>query len=376
LPLFFRGGGPYKGRMTLFPGWGRRFAATMNENKGGPWGPSGGGGDGSGDGGGDDKGGGPRSPWGQPPRRRRPVGVTPNLGSIDDFIKKSRERFGGRFPYQEGKPYWFYGLAIVLLLWLVSTSFHRVGPQEQGVVTLFGKYSRTVGPGVNFTLPWPVESMEKVDGQIQSIAIGASGGQENLILTGDENIIDVAYTVRWKVRDPQLYLFSVQDPQATIQQVAESAMRAAVATVTLDEAIGVGRSAIENRVQLLMQQVLDRYGAGVQIEGVSIRQSDPPEQVNDAFKAVTAAQQDAQSYTNQARGYAQQVTAQAQGEAAAFDKVYAQYKLAPEVTRRRMYYETMERVLSKVDKTIVEAPGVVPYLPLPEARAKPEGDQR
>src|SRR4051794_9159423 len=119
--------------MTRFLGWGRSFAAMMNENKGGPWGPSGGGGDGSGDGGGDDKGGGPRSPWSQPPRRRRPVGVTPNLGSIDDFIKKSRERFGGRFPYQEGKPYWLYGVAIVLLLWLVFTSFHRVGPQEQGV---------------------------------------------------------------------------------------------------------------------------------------------------------------------------------------------------------------------------------------------------
>jgi membrane protease subunit HflK len=363
--------------MTRFLGWGRGLAATMNENKGGPWGPSGGG-DGSGDGGGDDKGGGPRSPWGQPPRRRRPVGVTPNLGSIDDFIKKSRERFGGRFPYQEGKPYWLYGVAVVLLLWLVFTSFHQVGPQKQGVVTLFGKYSRTVGPGVNLTLPWPIESMEKVDGQIRLLDIGASGGsQENLILTGDENIIDLAYTVRWKVRDPQLYLFSVKDPDATIQQVAESAMRAAVATVTLDEAIGVGRSAIEGRVQLLMQQVLDRYGAGVQIEGVSIRQSDPPEQVNDAFKAVTAAQQDAQSYTNQARGYAQQVTAQAQGEAAAFDKVYAQYKLAPDVTRRRMYYDTMERVLSKVDKTVIEAPGVVPYLPLPETRAKPaEGDQR
>jgi membrane protease subunit HflK len=303
--------------------------------------------------------------------------VTPGIASIDDFLKKSRERFGGRFPYQDGKPYWLYGLGVILLLWIVFTSFHRVGPQEQGVVTLFGKYSRTVGSGINFTLPSPIESMQKVDGQIRSLAIGAtSGGQENLILTGDENIIDVAYTVRWRVRDPQLFLFSVQNPEATIQQVAESAMRASVATVTLDDAIGAGRGLIENRVQLLTQQVLDRYGAGVQIEGVSIRQSDPPEQVNDAFKAVTAAQQDAQSYTNQARGYAQQVTAQAQGEAAAFDKVYAQYKLAPEVTRRRMYYETMERVLAKVDKTIIEAPGVVPYLPLPEARAKPAGGEQ
>jgi membrane protease subunit HflK len=364
--------------MIRIPGDRPSPAATMNENKGGPWGPSSNGGEGGGDGGGDSGNGGPRSPWGQPPRRRRPTGVTPNIGSLDDLLKKGRERFGGRFPYQEGKPYWLYGLGIVLLLWLVFTSFHRVGPQEQGVVTLFGKYSRTVGPGINFTLPAPIESMERVDSQIHAIDIGeSSGGQENLILTGDENIINLAYTVRWKVRDPQLYLFNVDDPEATIQQVAESAMRATVATVTLDEAIGVGRSDIESRVQVLMQQVLDRYGAGVQIEGVSIRQSDPPDKVNDAFKAVTAAQQDAVSYINQAKGYAQQVTAHAQGEAAAFDKVYAQYKLAPEVTRRRMYYETMERVLSKVDKTIVEAPGVVPYLPLPETRPKPpEGDQK
>jgi len=362
--------------MRAIWGWGARLAGSWSENKGGPWGPSGDGGPG-GDGGGE--GDGPRSPWGQPPRRRRPPGSPANISSIEDFLKKGRERFGGgRFPPQDRRPYWAYGLAIFLLLWLIFTSFHRVGPQEEGVVTLFGRYSRTVGPGINFTLPLPIESLQRVDTQIRSMDIGAGGGeQENLILTGDENIIDLAYTIRWKVRDPALYLFSVEDPEATIRQVAESAMRASVATVSLDDAIGAGRGEIENRVQALTQQVLDRYGAGVQIQGVSIRQSDPPDKVNDAFKAVTAAQQEAQSYINQARGYAQQVTAHAQGEAAAFDKVYAQYKLAPEVTRRRMYYETMERVLSKVDKTVVEAPGVVPYLPLPNARSKaPEGEQR
>jgi membrane protease subunit HflK len=350
----------------------------MNENKGGPWGPSGSGGGGGGDGGGDG-GNGPRSPWGQPPRRRRTPGVGPNIASLDDLLKKGRERFGGRFPYQEGKPYWLYGLGVFLLLWLLFTSFHRIGPQEEGVVTTLGKYSRTVGPGINFTLPWPIESMEAVDQQIRPIAIGGgTGGDENLILTGDENIVNVAYTVRWRVRDPQLYLFSIQDQEGTIREVAESAMRAVMATVTLDDAMGGGRNDIENRVQHLMQQVLDRYRAGVQIEGVSIRQSDPPEKVNDAFKAVTSAQQEAASYTNNAQAYAQQVTQNAQGEAAAFDKVYAQYKLAPDVTRRRMYYDTMERVLSKVDKTIVEAPGVVSYLPLPAVRGQQpaQGEQK
>src|SRR5579875_884326 len=126
-------------------GRGRASAATMNENKGGPWGPSGNG-DGGGDGG--DQGGGPRSPWGQPPRRRRPAGPS-NITSLDDLLKKSRERFGGRFPYQEDKPYWLYALGVIVLLWLVFTCFHRVGAQEEGVVSMFGKYSRTVGPGVN-----------------------------------------------------------------------------------------------------------------------------------------------------------------------------------------------------------------------------------
>jgi membrane protease subunit HflK len=143
-----------------------------------------------------------------------------------------------------------------------------------------------------------------------------------------------------------------------------------VAGVSLDEAIGAGRSEIEQRVQQVMQQLLNDYQAGVRVQGIAIKQSDPPAAVTDAFKDVTAAQQEAQSYVNKARAYALQLTAKAQGEAAAFDKVYVQYKLSPEVTRRRMYYETMERVLSKVDKTVVEAPGVTPYLALPEVQKR------
>jgi membrane protease subunit HflK len=132
--------------------------------------------------------------------------------------------------------------------------------------------------------------------------------------------------------------------------------------------MGDKRSEIEAKVVDGMQRVLDAYHSGIQIQGVAVQQADPPAEVNDAFKEVTAAQQDAKSYVNQANAYALQITAKAQGEAAAFDKVYTQYKLAPEVTRRRMYYETMEQVLSKVDKTIVEAPGVTPYLPLPQVQ--------
>jgi membrane protease subunit HflK len=203
--------------------------------------------------------------------------------------------------------------------------------------------------------------------EIQIIDIGSTEeDRQNLVLTGDQNIIDLAYSVRWNIRDPQLYRFQLADPDATIREVAESAMRAAIANVNLDEALGSGRQGVEQEVERRMQAILDGYRSGVKVQGVAIKQADPPAEVNEAFKAVSAAQQEAQTDLNQARSYAQQLTARAQGEAAAFDKVYEQYRLAPEVTRRRMYYETMETVLSRVDKTIVESGNIVPYLPLPD----------
>ncbi len=358
MPLFFRPADPYKGSMIRLSGWGARLGAMLNENKGGPWGTGGGGGSGGG--------GGPRNPWGQPPRRPQPGGG--NITSLDEFLRKSKARFGGGFPQQDGRPYWLYGLGIALLLWLLFTSVHRIGPQEAGVLTRFGSYVSTMRPGITFSLPSPIDRVQKVDVQeIRTIDIGSTDrAVENLILTGDQNIIDLAYSVRWNISDPELYLFQIKDPEETIREIAESAMRAVVAGVTLDEAIGAGRSAIEQRVEQVMQQLLNDYRAGVRVQGVAIKQSDPPAAVNDAFKEVSAAQQQAQSYINDARAYALQLTAKAQGEAAAFDKVYIQYKAAPEVTRRRMYYETMEKVLSRVDKTVVEAPGVTPYLALPE----------
>jgi len=351
--------------MSRIVRWGARFGGLFNDNKGGPWGGGGSdGGDGSG---------GPRNPWGQQPKRRKPP--TPgNLGSLDEFLKKSRERFGDRFPTPGagGKPYWLYGLAVVALLWVLFTSFHVIGQQERGVITRFGRYAGTLQPGIGTTFPLPIDRVQTIDvSEIRPIDIGsADPSSDNLILTRDENLVDMAYQVRWNIKDPEQFLFQMRDPEVTIGEVAQSAMRAVLADVTLDEAIGQGRADIGDRASAIMQQVLDRYGTGVAIQGVSIKQSDPPAPVLNAFKEVSAAQQDAQSYINQARAYALQLTAKAQGEAAAFDKVYVQYKLAPEVTRRRMYYETMEDVLSKVDKTIIEAPGVTPYLPLPEVRGR------
>jgi membrane protease subunit HflK len=367
---------------------GGRSGALMNENRGSPWGGgggasggsggSGGGGNaggGSGGGGGDDDGtggGGPRTPWGQGPGPRKPGRGTGNVTSFDDFLKKSRDRFGGRFPSGDGRPYWLYGLIAFLLIWVLFTSIHRIGPRERGVVTVFGVYSTTLQPGARLSWPAPIARVQKIDvDNIREFTIPGGDG-ENLILTGDQNVIDLTYSVRWRVqRDrAQFYAFQLQDPEGTIRELAESAMRAVVSRMTLEEAIGSGRSDIENRVQQTMQDLLNDYRAGVEIQGVAVNRSAPPGPVNPAFLEVSAAQQQAQSYINDARAYALQLTARAEGEAAAFQKVYAEYRAAPEVTRRRMYYETMEKILSRIDSTIIEAPGVTPYLPLPELQRR------
>ena len=359
--------------MIRFFGWGARKGPMLSDNRG-PWG------------GGDDEGGsggGPRNPWG--PRGRKPGKESGDVTSLDEFLRRSRDRFGGGFGggfggLGGGRPYWLYGLIAFIALWIAFTSIHQISPRQRGVVTVFGAYYSTLRPGIGFSLPYPFGGVDKLDvEEIRTITI-PTGRTENLILTGDQNVIDLAYSVRWNIKNPEFYLFQIANPDVTISEVAESAMRAAVARVSLDDAIGAGRSDIEQRVETTMQQVLDAYGAGVRIRGVAISQSAPPRAVNDAFLEVSAAQQQAQSYMNAARAYATQQTAAAQGAAAAFERVYAEYRAAPEVTRRRMYYETMERVLSRVDTTIVEAPGVTPYLALPEiqrrqapAAAQPQG---
>ncbi|MBV2146778.1 FtsH protease activity modulator HflK [Sphingobium sp. AS12] len=343
----------------------------------GPWGGKSDGPDGN-DGKGQGGDGGPRNPWTQP---SRPTGQK-GPSAIDELLRRGRESFGqgggggggfgGLPPRANGKALWPAAVALLVILWLVMTSFHRVGPQERGVVTFLGKYSRTLSPGISLTMPAPFETVSTVDvEEIRTIDVGSTNAEsENLVLTGDQNIIDLAYSVRWNIRNPELYLFQLSDPDAAVREVAESAMRSVLASVSLDDALGAGRTAIEQQVEQRMQEILDGYRSGIRIQGVAIKQADPPSAVNDAFKAVSAAQQTAQTYLNEARAAAQQVTAKAQGEAASFDKVYEQYRLSPDVTRRRMYYETMEGVLSNVDKTIVEGGNVTPYLPLPEIKRR------
>lgn len=359
--------------MSSFLGWGDRLRGLFTDTKG-PWGPGGGGEEPPVD---DDRSGGP---WGEPSGRGgRGIGGR-SVAPLDELLRRGRMRFGGGrggggLPGRPDRSLILWAIIAVGAIWLVFTSMHSIAPGQRGVVTRFGRYSYTLGPGVGFTLPAPVDRVQKVDVEsIRSIDLGSQSG-EDLMLTGDQNLLNIAYSVRWNIRAPELYLFQLSQPEETIRQVAESAMRAVIAEVTLQDAMGDKRSEIEAQVAERMQRVLDGYRSGVEIQGVAIQQADPPTEVNDAFKEVTAAQQDAKSYINQANAYALQLTAKAQGEAAAFDKVYEQYKLAPDVTRRRMYYETMEQVLSKVNKTIVEAPGVTPYLPLPQVQKDQQSQQ-
>lgn len=387
-PLFFVSAIPISISMRGFGGFGNWLPMAGGRS---PWGSKGSGGDG-GDPPGAEPGGegetpagdppgrgpGPRNPWlpgGQetaPPRRS---------ASIDDIFRPRRGGGGGGggfggfpgLPQRPGGKSWLpIAVGAVALAWLGLSSYHQLGSSEQGVVTTFGRYSETIGPGGNFTLPWPIQSVKVVD--VASIKRDSipSTDTENLMLTSDLALVDFSYLVRWNIKNLKLYTFQLKDPKDTVDEVAEAAMRASVAEVPLNSVMGgSGRAEIEQRVRQRMQAVLDAYRSGIQVLGVDIKKADPPDKVNDAFAKVTAAQNDAQRDMNNAQAWAQQVLARAQAEAGAFDKVYAQYKLAPEVTRRRMYYETMERVLSNNDKVIVEEKnGVVPYLPLPQVQPK------
>jgi membrane protease subunit HflK len=353
--------------MSFLQRWFARPRILSIDTPKGPWGGGGDGGEGGG-------GGGPRNPWSVPPGgRKAPQRPT----ALDEFLRKAKASGGGG----GGNPFanlpggganarnlWLIGAGILLVVWLVFTSFHNIAPQQRAVVTYFGRYGGMLEPGIQLTAPAPFASVQKVDVSAIREEVFPAGGGENLVLTRDRNVVDLAYQVRWTIADPQDFIFQLAEPQETVRATAESAVREAVANVTLDEAIGPGRSGVESQVQIRMQQILDEYNSGIRIQGVAIRQADPPEAVNDAFKGVTAAQQYVSTLRNQAQAYAQQKLALAQGEAASFNAYYEQYKLAPEVTRRRMYYETMEAVLAKTDKTIVETPGVTPYLPLDRGR--------
>ncbi len=359
----------------------RQFFGSILQMTKSPWGSGPGkGDDDGGKGGGDGKRPGPRNPWVTPDpidinRGRKPRGPS----ALDELLRKGRGGFGGggsggggQFDLGDSAKFWKWGVLAAAVLWVIFSSFHIVPPEKEGVVTRLGSYSRTVGPGVKFTWPAPIERIRLEDVRaIRTMAVGSPNAtDENFVLTRDQSLVDLAYEVRWSVRDPELFIFQLADPEGTIREVAESSMRATVANFNLTDAIGPGRVEIEAQVQQRMQELLNQYRAGVAIQGIAIRQADPPSQVDDAFKEVTAALQERESAINLSRAYQQQVLERARGDTAAFDQIYEQYRLAPGVTRKRLYYETMENVLSNVDKTVVEARGVTPYLPLNEVQKR------
>lgn len=325
---------------------------------------------------------GPKNPWHQgsdqgPPRRS---------ASIEDIFRGRTggggsgggggRGFPGLPPRADGKS-WLPRIAgLAALLWIGFTSTHVIGQKEKAIVTTFGKYSRTLEAGVQFTLPWPLESVRSRDVTTIVLTKIPDSDAENLILTSDANLVDLSYQVRWQVRDLKQYSFELPDPEATIQEVAEAAMRASVAEMPLNAVWGgSGRGELQDNVRRRMQAILDAYRAGVNVVGVEVNRADPPNKVAEAFQKVNIAQQDAQRTISQAEGWAQARVAQARGDAEQFDKVYDQYKLAPEVTKRRLYYETMENVLAANDKVVVEAGGVTSYLPLPEVRRSAPANQ-
>jgi membrane protease subunit HflK len=372
---------------------------------GGPWG-----------GGGGPWGGGPRGGNGQGPRGRGPQ--PPN---IEELLRKSQDQFRRIVPggFGSGKGFALVGIALVLL-WL-ATGIYRVLPDEVGVVLRFGKYTRTAQPGLNYHLPAPIEAVLKPKvTRVNRVEVGfragdgtsaARGGgratpqvaEEALMLTGDENIIDVNFSVFWVINDATKYLFNIRAPEQTVKAVAESAMREVIGRAPITNALAGSRGQIETDVLKLIQQVLDGYGAGVTITQVQLQKVDPPEQVIDAFRDVQRARADqerarneAEAYRNdilprargesvrlvqEAEAYKQEVVAHSQGDAERFLSVYDAYKVAPDVTTRRLYLETMEEIFKGTNKVIIDraaegAGGVVPYLPLPELARRPPPQQQ
>ena len=368
---------------------------------GGPWGSGGG------QGGGNDN---DRDPNRRPGRR---PGEGSPIPEIEDIMKKGSEQLrvlmGGRGPGGRGPqgsrpqgPGFSKGPIGLALLGLVAAwawgSFYTVQQNERSIELMFGKYHKTGNPGLNFA-PWPVVTAEVIpvtDERTTELGTGRGGDMDSgLMLTRDQNIVDIEYQVVWNISDPAKYLFNLADPEDTIRAVSESAMRDIIARSELAPILNRDRGAIASDLRQAVQATLDSYNAGMNVIRVNFDKADPPQEVIDSFREVQAAQQERDRLEKEADAYANRVLANARGEAAAvieraeayraqavnsaegeaarFNSVYDEYVKAPEVTRRRMYLETMERVLGGANKVILDGgpngSGVVPYLPLDQLRS-------
>lgn len=357
--------------------------SNQNGGGGGPWG--GGGGNNQG-------------PWGQGPNRPRGGGGGGNQPpDLEDLIRRGQDRLKNVVPggFNGGV---FVIIALVIAAFWAVQAVYTVQPDERGVELRFGKpKSELAMPGLHFHL-WPIEQVEivKVTEQQQNVGSRASASNPSagLMLSGDQNIVSVQFSVLYTVSDPQAYLFKLEDPAQTLQQVSESAMREVVGRRPAQDVFRDNREEISTQVRAIIQGTMDNYGAGIAINAVPIEDAAPPREVAEAFEEVQRAQQDedrfveeANQYSNQrlgqARGQAAQireeaaayknrVVNEAEGEAARFVSIYDEYRKAPDVTRQRIYLETMENVLRNSNKIIIdEKQGVVPYLPLNELTRQP-----
>jgi modulator of FtsH protease HflK len=350
-------------------------------------------------------------PWGGPPRGGNgptPRGRGPQPPNIEDLLRRGQDQFRKLMPGGVGSGRGIvYIVLAVIALWL-ATGFYRVQPDEQGVVLRFGRYVYKTDPGLHWRWPSPIESVQtpkvtrvnRLEVGFRSGAegtVGRGGGarqvpEEALMLTGDENIVDINFTVFWVINDATRYLFNIKNPEATVKAVAESAVREVVGRTPIAAALAEGRGKIENDTQKLLQEILDSYGGGITVTQVQLQKVDPPAPVIDAFRDVQRARADqerkrneAEAYRNSilpvARGeavrlvqeseaYKAQVVAEAQGEAERFLSVYNSYLTAQDVTTTRLYIETMQDILRGASKIVIDksaqSSGVIPYLPLPE----------
>jgi len=351
-----------------------------------------------------------QSPWGSPPGGGGNGGFKrgPTPPDIDEIVRKIQNTINRFMGGGKGgsKPILF-GLIVLSILWALS-GLYRVLPDEQGVVLRFGKFVNTTQPGLNYHMPYPIETAltPKVT-KVNRIDIGfrserdsgfTSGGvadvpEESLMLTGDENIVNIDFSVFWVIKDAGKYLFKIQDPQGTVKAAAETAMREVIARSNIQPILTEGRSVIETDTEIIIQEILDEYNSGIQITQVQTQKADPPDQVIDAFRDVQAARADMERSKNEAEAYAndviprargeaakilqaaeaykKEVVAKAEGEASRFLSIYNEYAKAKQVTQERMFLETMEKVLADINKIIIDknaGSGVVPYLPLQELK--------
>jgi membrane protease subunit HflK len=362
----------------------------------------------NGGGGGGWKGGG-GGPWGQGPSG----GGSPDL---EDLLKRGQDRLKKAMPGGSGMSGGFISLLILigLVFFGAYASVVVIQPDEQGVILRFGRYARQVEPGLHFRWPYPVEEVFKPKvKQINQVVItgirennsspfGGSSSRspnENLIITGDENIVHVAFNLQWVIKDAASYEFHIEDPEGTVRNVAESTMRDVIGQNDFALAVTKDRKKIADAVAVQMQRVLDNYESGIRINKVQVDKVVPPRAVNDAFLEVQTAKADQQRLVNEAeadanrvvpvargaaqkilqeaQAYKEQAVAEAKGRTGRFLKVYEQYAKAPDVTRKRMFLETMERVLRNTQKIIIDdrTTGVVPYLPLGEIGRNKSGGQ-